>query len=204
VPDEIEIKLKTLPKAFEGLTRLQQAFCEILVDNPAITQRQALIKAGSGMTGESADVYACKLLKKDRVKGYIKHLRAKSEVKIEKKASDAIAELARIGFANIQDFITDDNEIVDLSKIPRDTAAAIASVETTAGTKRVGRKVKFTSHNKVTALKEFLDRLQGRPKQQLDVKTVILKRELTAEEAKALLVDNCIPDNDVLDGAIAT
>ena len=201
---ETEIKLRKLPEAFEGLTILQQRFVEIIFKNPLIPHSQALAKAGSTQRGASADVYASQLLSMPKIKGYLDHLRGNTALKTQKTVDDAVAELAKVGFANIQDYIKENNDILDLSKIPRDVAAAIASIETTAATKRAGRKVKFTNHNKVTALKEFLDRLQGKPKQQVEVKAVILKRELTDAEVKELMKDKAIVDDAVADAAIAT
>jgi hypothetical protein len=150
--------------ASEGLTILQQRFAEKLFTMEHPNQRQAYIDAGGTARGASADVQACRLLKNDKVKAYLNYLREKSQKKAEKTVDDAIAELARIAFKDIDDDLT-------------------------------------YSH-KLTALKEFLDRLQGKPKQQVDVKGVILSRELTPEQVKDLMTDDILPD-DELDKAIA-
>ena len=195
--DKPDVKLRRLPHAFDGLTRFQQAFVEVLIDNPAITQRQAIIKAGSTMKGASADQYACKLLKIDKVKSYLDHLRAKTQAKVERTAEDAVRELAKIGFSNIQNYITDDNTIVDLSQIPRDDAAAVASISVdirhdSGDSEGYVEKVKFTTHSKVIALNSFLDRLQGKPRQAVDIRQVVLKRELTDAEVRDLMEDKAL------------
>jgi len=62
---------------------------------------------------------------------------------------------------------------------------------------------KPTYKNRIVALKELLDRWQGKPKQSVEVKAVILKRELTDAEVKALMVDEVLPKEET-DLAIAT
>jgi hypothetical protein len=119
-----------------------------------------------------------------------------------------VAELVKIGFQNVQDFITEDNRVLDLSQIPRDKAAAISSVEVeerydTGDSEGYTKKVKFRTHSKEAALKELLDRWLGKPKQSMEVKAVILKRELTDAEVKALMVDEVLPKEET-DLAIAT
>lgn len=171
-------------------------------------QTQALIQAGSTQRGEAAHVYSSQLLKYPKVKGYLDHLRAGSSEKIGKTVADAVAELAKIGFSNIQDYIAEDNTVVGLSQIPRDKAAAVESIQIDIrhdGGDSAGytEKVRFKTHAKVAALKEFLDRLQGRPKQQVEVKAVILKRELTDAEVKELMKDKVLPKEET-DLAIAT
>lgn len=207
MPETDEIKLRKLPEAFEGLTILQQRFVEILFTMQTPNQTKALIEAGSTQRGEAAHVYSSQLLKNPKVKSYLDHLRGNTAQKTEKTAADAVAELAKIGFSNIQDYIDEDNTVVDLSQIPRDKAAAVESIQIDirhdgGDSDGYTEKVRFKTHAKVAALKEFLDRLQGRPKQQVEVRAVILKRELTDVEVKALMVDEVLPKEET-DLAIA-
>jgi len=60
-----------------------------------------------------------------------------------------------------------------------------------------------TYKNRIAALTELLNRWQGRPKQQVEVKAVILKRELTDAEVKALMEDEVLPKAET-NQAIAT
>lgn len=201
MPETDEIKLRKLPHAFEGLTILQQRFCEILFTMQTPNQTKALIEAGSTQRGEAAHVYSCQLLQNPKVKSYLDHLRGSSAQKTEKTVADVVAELIKIGFQNAQDYLKEGNEVKDLSKIPRDHAAALSGVSNT--TSKEGTTIKFTTHSKVVALKELLDRWEGKPKQSVEVKAVILKRELTDAEVKALMLDEVLPKEET-DGAIAT
>ena len=86
---------------------------------------------------------------------------------------------------------------LDLSKIPREKAAALASISIdirhdSGDSDGYVEKVKFTTHSKVVALNSFLDRLQGKPRQQVSVQQVILTRELTDEDMKRLMEDKAI------------
>jgi phage terminase small subunit len=81
-----------------------------------------------------------------------------------------VDELAKIGFANMQDYITVDDDgqpFIDLSKVSRDQAAAIQEI--TVETRFEGedreaipvRKVKFKLGDKRATLHDLLDHLGG-------------------------------------------
>jgi phage terminase small subunit len=191
-------------KAKPKLNAQQKMFCRFYVDcnNLAIAWLKAGYKCKSRQVARNN---ACELLRTNPyAERYIADLRKKLEEKVDKTAEDAIKELAKMGFSNIQDFITDDNKIVDLSKIPRDKAAAIESIESDirhdSGEDEEGytQKVKLKCHSKESALKEFLNRVQGLPKQRIEHSGVVGTRELSDAEMAELLKERTIDCEDAI------
>lgn len=132
------------------LTPKQKKFCqEYLVD---LNATRAAIRSGyskktSGQIGEQN-------LKKLVVKKYISVLQEKIQEKTGLRIEDVIAELVKVGFSNVQDFVSTGNKIGDIKKLKRDKAAAISSVKTTfkvGGEKTT--EIKF--YDKVDALEKL-------------------------------------------------
>ena len=170
-------KKKKVGKPYDGRRPLRSVCQEKVIDNILAGQSQdAAYMSAYSKTCKSIEVAranASRLLTTANVKARLAYKREQLAKKAEHTAEDAIKELAKLGFSNIQDYITDDNEVVDLSKIPRDKAAAIASVETdirhdNGDSGGYTEKVKFKCHSKESALKEFLNRVQGLPKQRIE------------------------------------
>jgi phage terminase small subunit len=137
----------------------QIRFCkEYVVD---CNGKQAAIRAG--YSKKTAAEQAARLLTNVNVKKYIQWLQDELSEKTGVKAEDVIKEFALIAFANIQDFIQADNEIVDISKIARDKAAAVESIQTTVNvtTNKKGSKeyetqnIKLKMHSKLSALENL-------------------------------------------------
>lgn len=190
-------------KAKKPLNAQQKKFCRIYVDCNNLAT--AWLKAGYECKNRNiARTDSCMFLRMNpNAEIYIASLRKKLEEKTDKTAEDAIRELAKIGFANIQDYIEQDNRIVDLSRIPREDAAAIASVETdirhdNGDSDGYTEKVKFKCHSKEAALKEFLNRVQGLPKQRIEHIGVLGTRELSKEEMKSLMQEKRVPYEDAI------
>lgn len=190
-------------KAKPKLNAQQKMFCRFYVDCNNLAD--AWLKAGyKCKSRQVARNNACELLRTNPyAERYIADLRKKLEEIVDKSAEDAIKELAKIGFANIQDYITDDNKVVDLSKIPREDAAAIASVETdvrhdSGDSDGYTEKVKFKCHSKESALKEFLNRVQGLSKQRIEHSGVVGTRELSEAEMAELLKERTIDCEDAI------
>ncbi|MDJ1501828.1 terminase small subunit [Xanthocytophaga agilis] len=110
---------------------------------------------------EVANANAYRLLAKQSIQDYIKKHQKQMEKKTGITVEKVIAELAKIGFSNIQDYITDENTVEDLSKIRRRKAAAVSSVKTK---KRIFRKgdeetetieTEFRLYDKISALEKI-------------------------------------------------
>lgn len=108
-----------------------------------------------------ARVNACRLLANVSIQNYIRKHQQKMEKKTTVTVERVIAELAKIGFANIQDFITADNQVQDLSTVKRSKAAAVSQIKTR---KRIFRKdgeetetveTEFRLHDKIAALEKL-------------------------------------------------
>lgn len=196
-------KKKRTAKKKAKLTVGQKKFCKLYVDLNNLAD--AWLRAGYVCkTRDIARNNACRLLRMNAYAVlYIADLRKKLEEKTDKTAEDMIRELAKIGFSNIQDYITDDNQIVDLSKIPREDAAALESIQTdirhdSGDSEGYNEKVKLKCHSKVAALKELLNRVQGLPKQRMELSGMVGTRELTKDEVREFLKDQIIPCEDAI------
>lgn len=135
---------------------------------------QAAIRAG--YSEASAEVQGCRLLRNAKVGAEIAKRAAKRAEKLEITAERVLAELALIGFSNMEDYIslTSDGEpFVDLSALDRNKAAAISEVTVEdfkdgrgEGARDV-RRIKFKLADKRAALvdlgrhlKLFTDRVE--------------------------------------------
>lgn len=131
----------------------QKRFCqEYAVDSNAT---QAAIRAG--YSAKTAEVQGSRLLSYANVAEEIKRLQQKTTDDLGLTREMIIAELMKIGFSNITDYINKDFSIKDLIKLAKEKTAAIESItfdEETIGKKKK-TKVKFKLYNK----QEALDRL---------------------------------------------
>jgi phage terminase small subunit len=137
-----------------NLTPKQQRFCEeYMVD---LNGTQAAIRAG--YSKRTSNEQAVRLLANVSVSAKIFELQKALSKSTGITAERILKEFAKIGFANIQDYISAENEITDLSKIEVDKAAAVESItvtETTFGTPDnpgVKTKVAFKLYDKISAL----------------------------------------------------
>lgn len=136
----------------------QERFCrEYVID---LNGTQAAIKAG--YAEKNADVKASQLLRIVKVQALIKKLQAEISKRTEITADMVIQEIAKIAFANQQDYVSEGNSIVDVSKIDKDKAAAVESIQTTTTTTKDGfetTQVKIKQHSKVAALEQLAKHL---------------------------------------------
>lgn len=167
----------------------RELFCQAIAKGA--TQANAWLAAGYDSKKTSAAVSATRLLQNPIIAARVNELldrKAKIEEKaieraIEKSAISKVAvleELAKIGFANMLDYITpqpDGYAYVDLSKLTRDQAAAIQEVvveeykEGRGEDSRDVKRVKFKLADKKGALVDigkhlgmFIDRQEvGKP-----------------------------------------
>lgn len=92
--------------AYEALNDKQRAFVdEYLID---MIGTQAAIRAG--YSKKSAHVQACDLLKHPKIQAALRHKMAEREKRTEITADAVLSEMAKIGFANLRDFVKIDSE----------------------------------------------------------------------------------------------
>lgn len=108
----------------------------------------------AGYSELSAKSKASQLLDEEEISEYLTNLRAKSEIKHGISKDKWLSELEAIGFSNIQDFISDGNNIKDISKLPEIKAKAVGSIKKTVIEFEGGEKqtVEFKLHDKLNAL----------------------------------------------------
>lgn len=125
--------------------RIERFAREYVID---LNGEKAAIRAGYNV--RSAAAQASRLLKKVKVREAIARIQARHADKLELKAENVLAELARIGFANMRDYVRTDangDVFIDLSDLTREQAAAIQEItveEYTDGKGPQARTVKST------------------------------------------------------------
>lgn len=136
----------------------QERFCiEYLID---LNATKAAIRAG--YSEKTARQIGERLLSNVDISARVSELRQSQQQRTQITADMVIAELVKIGFNNIQDYIEEGNRIKDLTTISRDLAASVASIKITET--RVIQKDKiievrvnteFKLHNKLDALEKL-------------------------------------------------
>lgn len=108
----------------------------------------------AGFSVSTARQKGWQLLQREDVEEYLTQLRIKSEVKHSISKDRWLSELEAVGFSNIQDFISDGNNIKDFSKLPDQKTKAVSSVKKTVLEFEGGEKhiVEFKLHDKLNAL----------------------------------------------------
>ena len=108
----------------------------------------------AGYSELSARSKASQLLDEEDVSEYLTKLKEKAEAKHSISQDRWLAELEAVGFSNIQDFISDGNNIKDISKLPELKAKSVLSVKKTVLEFEGGEKVttEFKLHDKLNAL----------------------------------------------------
>lgn len=139
------------------LTPKQQRFVdEYLID---LNATQAAIRAG--YSARTAEKIGSENLRKPGISAAITERRAKIAAKLEVTQERIAEELAKIGFANMQDYMRsgpDGDPFLDFSNLTRDQAAALAEVtvedfkDGRGEDARDVRRVKFKLHDKRAAL----------------------------------------------------
>lgn len=136
------------------LSAKQQKFCEeYMID---LNGTQAAIRAG--YSAKCAKVQAVENLSKHNIQSVISELKQKLSTKTGVTAERLINELAKIGFSNIQDYISGDNLITDISKIPKEQAACIESIKSVTTTESFGKvtntrvQVSIKLYSKINAI----------------------------------------------------
>ena len=147
----------------EKLTILQKRFADILFSMPEPNQRQAYIQAGYKARGKTADEAASRLARNIKVQTYLDKLSAAITKRTEIDAAKVVRELAKVGFSNIEDYLTVDEKgetrIKSFDQIERNVLAAIESIKiSTTRNKDDSREyttTQFKLHSKLNALEQL-------------------------------------------------
>lgn len=121
---------------------------------------QACIRAG--YSAKTANVQSVRLLANAKIKAWIVDYKKNNADKFPDDVKKVVDELKKLGYSNIQDYIGENFTVNDFKKLPREVAAAIASIETET-VEYMGRtttKVKFKLFDKTKSL-ELLGRHLG-------------------------------------------
>lgn len=138
------------------LTPKQQRFCdEYLID---LNATQAAIRAG--YSEKTAQEIGAENLSKPIIKAYISERQAERAKRTEITADRVLEEFAKIGFANVQDFVNGGNSVLELKGLPSEKAAAVSAVKTTINEMSGAITTEIKFHNKVAAL-EMMGRHLG-------------------------------------------
>jgi phage terminase small subunit len=140
-----------------GLTPKQERFVEeYLID---LNATQAAIRAG--YSEDSAKSIGCENLTKPNVQDAIAEARAKISARIGVTQERVISELAKIGFANMQNYMrttSDGDPYLDFSALTEEQTAALSEVtvddyvDGRGEDARKVKRVKFKLHDKRAAL----------------------------------------------------
>lgn len=135
------------------LTPKQEQFCrEYVVD---LNATQAAKRAG--YSKKSARIIAAQNLSKLNIQYRLQQLVDELQKNTGVNAERVIREYAKVGFSNIKDFITEGNEITDISELPDEIAAAVDSIQCDirhdgGDSDGYTEKVKVKLHSKLGAL----------------------------------------------------
>ena len=160
MPDDEESPKKKLRKNWiPRLTDKEKRFAELYVVylNATRAYYEAFGDTNNNGTKKSkltAWGYSSRLLDKKEVKEYIEELRRKACYRYDINLDRVLGEFARVGFANIDDFIASDGT-VDLTKATREQKSAIQSIRTKTHYDNEGNPVReqfITLYNKNDSL----------------------------------------------------
>lgn len=144
-----------------ALTAKQEAFAQHYAMTGDATASYRVAYDAEGMQENSIRANGCKLLKNAAVAKRVEALKARkielANNKFDVTAEKVLAELARIAFANVQDYVSVDGEGIpmpDFSAVTRQQFAAIGEVtfEDIETGQRTGKRVKFKLLDKKGAL----------------------------------------------------
>lgn len=95
------------------------------------------------------------LLTKVDISSHVEQLREKQSKRTDITADMVIAELARIGFHNVKDFVNGGNNVLELKGIDSNKTAAVAGVKTTVNENSGNITTEIKFHDKVSALEKL-------------------------------------------------
>ena len=151
----------TKTDTYDGSAMLTGAYSvmrEAFIDNimAGMVQYEAYKQAGYSQKQSNNSLMSNStiLLRNHKIKARLAYKRNQLAKKSDITAERVIAEMAKIGFSNIQDFTGQGNRIEDISTLPADQAAAIESIQTD------DRGCKIKLHSKLGALNSLAEILK--------------------------------------------
>lgn len=167
------------------MTPKQQMFVkEYLID---LNATQAAIRAG--YSAKNADVIGNQLIGKTLVSNAIQAAMEKRSTRLEITADKVLQEIAKLAFANLQDFYDENGSLKDIHTLPRDVAVALSSSKINLTEACAVQEIKL--HDKKGSLE-----LLGR-----HLKLFTDKTEITGKDGEALdLTVNFVAPINPLDG----
>jgi phage terminase small subunit len=137
----------------DGLTEKQKRFCEeYLVD---LNATQAAIRAG--YSEDTARSIASENLSKPDIQEYIRVLQKEISERNKITQDMWLQELAKIGFSDIKNYYTSDDEQIEITQLDNKLTAAIAQLKVTETRLPGGVKIvkEFKLHDKIAALEKI-------------------------------------------------
>lgn len=140
------------------LTDRQRRFCEEYMKDLNITL--AAIRAGYGEKNARSVGYHT--LRNPLVRAYIRRLQGDITLEAKVTAKDIVVELARIAFANMRDFVDENNRLRKIADMPVDKSSLISHMRIIEVDTPEGKRTTtyFRLHDKTKAL-ERLGRYLG-------------------------------------------
>ncbi len=138
-------------------TPLQDHFCkEYVIDLNGARAYREVYKCSD----KAAESGASRTLRIAKVKARIRELRKGLEKKTGISAERVINEYAKVAFANVKSVLSKDNEILDISQLPDEIAAAVESIQSdirhdSGDSEGYTEKVKVKFHSKLGALSDL-------------------------------------------------
>jgi len=191
-------------KSYDGSTRLKSPMQEAFVANLLKGMHQTDAYQKAGYKSKNPIVQASQAVTYRNIKIRLAYKKTQLAKKFDITAERVVAELAKVGFANIKDFIESDNNITDLSALPRELTAAVESVQTDIrhdGGKSKGytEKVKVKFHSKIAALDKLAQHLglyEADNNQKRQIVPVIVTFIEAAEEIAKQIESKIINDSN--------
>jgi len=127
-----------------------EAFCQEYMKD--LNGSQAAIRAG--YSEKTANVTASKMLIIPNIQERIKELQQERQQRTQITADMVIAELAKVAFHNVQDFVNGGNSILELKHLESEKVASVSAVKTTIKADGdIVSEIKF--HDKIAALEKL-------------------------------------------------
>ena len=196
-------------KHYDGSTRLKSVLQEAFVTNLIKNCNQTDAYRKAGYKSKTPDRQANQLMRNSKVQVRLDFLRDKLAEKTGITAEMVVQELAKIGFANIRDFLDPDNTIKDLTELPRELTLAVESIQTdirhdSGDSDGYTEKVRFKLYNKISALDKLCLHLglYEKDNAQRSPKTVICFKDSSGRKILSNVIDQpaALPAPEAKDG----
>jgi phage terminase small subunit len=177
--------MKKISPLTPQMKKFAREFAIDSITNSTGSHRRAALLAG--YSPKTAAAIGRNLMMDERVKNAVADEKKQIADKLGITPERVLKELALIGFGNVKDYISQDEEgntIIDIESLDRDAAAVISevNVETSKG-KNVVKKVKVKPYNKLEALL-VLGKHLGLLKEQVDVNGTLTLEQLVEASIK--------------------